>query len=123
MKPPLPLLLLLPLVATADPGALSPDCATTGANSVVSACLEKALQAQQARLEQALHQALKALPPPRRAELQRTQELWRQYRDAKCRLLYTPESGSGGLLDMQQCLLDETCRRTGELAGPANPGP
>ncbi len=117
MKMLIPALFLLS-AATAEAATPADTCADAGgATSVVSACLKKALESQEAKMKQALEAVSKNLKPQRQQELHKIQSLWRQYRDAKCRFLYTPEAGSGGLLDMQQCLLDETRRRVEELNG------
>ncbi|WP_318439095.1 lysozyme inhibitor LprI family protein [Photobacterium leiognathi] len=48
-------------------------------------------------------------------DLRKTQRLWIQYRDAKCGMFYHSESGSGGLEDLNDCMIKETIQRTKEL--------
>jgi len=107
------LILLLSPAAGAEEDRRLDDCleASGGATHLVSSCLKEALERKERRLHRTLNQALERLPKSRRAELERIQRLWLEYRDAYCGFLYHPRSGSGGLLDMQECLLEETRRR------------
>ena len=99
-----------------DYSAAYRDCiAQAAATSLASECLEKEYQLQARQLETTLRQALETLGDEGAPELLRVQKLWEAYRDAKCRFLHRPRTGSGGLLDMQQCLIDETIRRRNEL--------
>ena len=113
---------LLPLLlATCARAAEEPDyqdCIdeSGGGTSLVSACMEKEYQRQEARLNSAWQQALTTLPPDRQQALREVQRAWIRYRELKCRFFHHPRAGSGGLLDMQFCLIEETRRRAGELA-------
>ncbi len=86
-----------------------------GATQPVLACMAQALKREDVRLNAAYRRMMAALPEPRRRALREVQRAWIRYRDLKCRFLYHPTSGSGGLQDQQQCLIDETRRRAGEL--------
>ncbi len=86
-----------------------------GGRMPVLACMEAELGRRERRLDRILRRLETALPPGRRQALTAVQEAWLAYRERKCRFLYHPASGSGGLEDLQQCLLDETARRIGEL--------
>ncbi|NRF27991.1 DUF1311 domain-containing protein [Vibrio coralliilyticus] len=68
-----------------------------------------------AELNVAYQQRMKLIQPYRRNDLRDVQQLWIRYRDGKCGLFYHKQSGFGGLLDAQQCMLDETLLRTAEL--------
>ncbi len=81
----------------------------------VVACMEAEIGRQDRRLNENYRKAMKMLSKERRKVLRSVQRRWIRYRDAKCGFLYFSQSGSGGLEDMQQCLLIETIRRADEL--------
>ncbi len=78
-------------------------------------CLDLATREEDWRLNLAYRAARASIQPSRRKVLRDVQRLWIKYRDAKCGFYYHPQSGRGGLLDLQQCLLDETRQRRREL--------
>ncbi len=88
---------------------------SAGATSVVLSCMEREIARQSRGMDRAFRRIMAALPPERRNLLLWSQRYWRRYRDTRCALLYHRQSGSGGLEDQLQCLLDETVRRRREL--------
>ncbi len=79
-------------------------------------CMQQELKRVDGLLNRYYRQAMKTLQPFRRPELRRVQRLWIAYRDARCGFFNHAESGSGGVLDELQCLIDETARRARELS-------
>ncbi|WP_456381879.1 lysozyme inhibitor LprI family protein [Hydrogenimonas sp.] len=79
------------------------------------ACIEAEIAYQDKRLNEAYKEAKSRIQPFRRDTLRDIQRLWLRYRDAKCGFYRHKESGSGGVSDMSQCILDETVKRTVEL--------
>ncbi len=78
-------------------------------------CLNAEIKRQDQRLNTNYKAAMQTLEKSRKQDLKRIQRLWIKYRDAKCAFFYHPHSGSGGLMDEQQCILEETIRRADEL--------
>ncbi len=79
------------------------------------ACLRAATAREDARLNRAYRDALARIEAFRRPRLREVQRLWIRYRDARCHFFYHEHSGSSGLLDVEQCLREETRRRADEL--------
>ncbi len=116
-RPWLPLLLAaLPALATPGPDPALTRCLETAlATHDQLDCLRAAKAREDARLNRAYRAALARIEAERRPQLREVQRLWIRYRDARCRFFYHRYSGSSGLLDVEQCLLDETRRRADEL--------
>jgi len=79
-------------------------------------CMKKELSLQDEALDRAYKRAMERLDTKRRELLRRAQRSWLSYRDAGCSLYYHEKSGSGGLEDMQECLIRETARRIAQLS-------
>jgi uncharacterized protein YecT (DUF1311 family) len=78
--------------------------------------MKKELSLQNEALDRAYKRAMERLDAKRRELLRRAQRSWLSYRDAGCSLYYHEKSGSGGLEDMQECLIRETARRIAQLS-------
>jgi uncharacterized protein YecT (DUF1311 family) len=81
----------------------------------VLACMKTELALQDKVLNENYKKAIKALDKERRKTLISTQRSWIHYRDIKCSLYYHENSGTGGLLDQEECLIKETIKRSAEL--------
>jgi len=79
-------------------------------------CMQQELERVDGLLNRDYRKAMKTIQPLRRSELRRVQRLWIAYRDARCGFFNHAESGTGGVLDELQCLIDETARRARELS-------
>ena len=83
--------------------------------SGILACMEEELKRQDHQLNLAYKEARKRLQPFRLNALKAVQRQWIAYRDAKCGFFNHAQSGSGGKIDEQQCLIETTITRTHEL--------
>jgi uncharacterized protein YecT (DUF1311 family) len=81
----------------------------------VLACMKTELARQDKVLNENYKKAIKALDKERRKTLISAQRSWINYRDKKCSLYYHKNSGAGGLLDQEECLIKETIKRSAEL--------
>ena len=81
----------------------------------VLACMKTELALQDKVLNENYKKAIKGLDKERRKTLMSAQRSWINYRDKKCSLYYHENSGTGGLLDQEECLIKETIKRSAEL--------
>ncbi len=79
------------------------------------ACLDAEFRRQDACLNRIYKMVRAKIQPSRRKALRDLQRRWIAYRDAKCTFFNHETSGSGGVMDVAQCLVDETIERTVEL--------
>ncbi len=82
----------------------------------ILACMKAELARQNKLMNENYKKALKALKKDRRKALISAQRSWINYRNKKCSLYYHKHSGTGGLLDQEECLIKETIRRSTELS-------
>ncbi len=78
-------------------------------------CIESEIKIQDKRLNFNYKKAVKNLSQKRKNQLRDIQRTWVKYRNQKCSFFYHKHSGSGGVLDMAECSLEETVRRADEL--------
>jgi len=109
----------LSLVATATLTAASAETSAVyaaciadsgGATAVILDCMAAEIRRQEAELDRWSRRFLRTLDPESATRWQETQRLWRSYRDRQCAFFHHPRSGSGGVVDVQQCVLEETAR-------------
>jgi uncharacterized protein YecT (DUF1311 family) len=79
------------------------------------ACMQSEIKRQDDRLNKNYRAAMQAIETFRQRDLTKIQRIWIKYRDAKCGFFYHKHSGSGGLLDAEECRMEETIRRADEL--------
>jgi uncharacterized protein YecT (DUF1311 family) len=99
-----------------------PDPECDGGTMQMVQCLAEATAKWDKRLNEAYREALndKETPKEQRAQLQKAQRLWLQFRDANCEY-YALGEGSISRLNAESCMLDMTKARAKELeAGPQN---
>jgi uncharacterized protein YecT (DUF1311 family) len=78
--------------------------------------MRKELALQDKILNENYKKAIRRVDKKRRKKLIRMQRSWIDFRDKKCSFFYDEKSGSGGLLDQEECFIKETIRRSNELA-------
>jgi uncharacterized protein YecT (DUF1311 family) len=108
-------LLIVSLSLSAQPLEQKSCFKKAQSTDAILTCINRHLKQEDARLNQNYREAMKRIAPFRRESLQKVQRLWIGYAHAKCDFFYHKESGSGGLVDAQSCLLEETTRRADEL--------
>jgi uncharacterized protein YecT (DUF1311 family) len=81
----------------------------------MSSCMEEELKKQDEKLNNAYRKAKVSIQSFRVDVLKEVQHKWIAYRDSKCAFFYHKESGRGGALDEEYCLIKETIIRTKEL--------
>ncbi len=86
-----------------------------GATAVVLACMAAEIERQEVEMARLSRRFLATLDPERAARWWETQRVWRLYREWQCAFFRHPRSGSGGVVDAQQCVLDETVRHVAVL--------
>jgi len=79
-------------------------------------CMKKEFKIQDKKLNREYKRIIKSLSPERKKKLRDIQRAWINYVNKKCSFFYHPQSGSGGLIDMQECFLEETAERANELS-------
>ena len=89
-----------------------PSC--DGGTSDIVACLAKATEPWDKRLNKAYQEALKDAQPEQREHLRKAQRLWVQYRDANCHY-YALGEGSIARIDAADCEYRMTRSRAEEL--------
>lgn len=94
------------------------ECMATGdaAGGVTSAmmdCTGAEIDRQDARLNQAYVMVMRPLPATKKAALRTLQRAWIKQRDARCtRAAKQDEGGTAAAMTYQDCILDETIKRT-----------
>lgn len=79
-------------------------------------CLASETRVQDARLNHAYQSAISRLERPRqKAALQKAQRAWIAFRDADCASYLDEDWGSMARVEANQCVLDRTRERAGEL--------
>ncbi len=98
--------------ASAETSAVYDVCIADsgGATAVVLDCMAAEIRRQEAELERWSRRFLRTLNPASATRWQETQRLWRSYRNKQCAFFHHPRSGSGGVVDVRQCVLEETAR-------------
>ena len=81
----------------------------------VVSCIENETKVQDKILNKNYKLAMKNLTAQRKKKLRSIQRLWIKYVDEKCSFFYHKHSGSGGLQDSGECILNETIKRAQEL--------
>ena len=78
-------------------------------------CITAEHARQDKRLNAGYKTLMAKLTPERKKQLQATQRLWLQFRDANCGFYADPDGGSLARIAANQCHLDMTTRRAQEF--------
>ncbi len=87
-----------------------------GVTSRLVACNQAELQYQEILLNSTYQKTMQRLDPKHQRELKRVQQLWIQYRDAKCAFLSDLTGGTLDILNTGSCYIDTTVLRIQELS-------
>lgn len=78
-------------------------------------CIDAEFMRQDGRLNKAYSALMVNLTATRKTQLQKTQRLWLQYRDANCGFYNDPDGGSMARVSANNCMLTMSAERASEL--------
>jgi uncharacterized protein YecT (DUF1311 family) len=78
-------------------------------------CISAETKRQDVRLNENYNKLGSKLSANRKKALLEAQRAWIKFRDANCRFYYDPEGGSSARVAADECLLNATADRVGEL--------
>jgi uncharacterized protein YecT (DUF1311 family) len=86
-----------------------------GVTSEMMTCMSAETKRQDARLNENYNKLGSKLSPNRKKALLEAQRAWIKFRDANCNFYYDPDGGSSARMAANECLLNATADRAGEL--------